>query len=719
MAHSGKTMTFATDLVPQEDNIYRLGNDNQRWKIYGNIQPIASKSYPAYTCSGNNANKGVLFFGKINITDYDPWQTPWSIHYRMYITTSNANMQGWYDCHFSIQGSTVTWYNYNNFYSTSYRPIYHHRLLYPKSGYSQYGGYFGVRVQSANEVTTTARIYKIEVLETKNCTIELLPAIKRFDEVYITTNNIAASTIWYSTDYNGTDVGLQEQGDANSNTYDRTYINNNKKARVAITTGSICVGNSEGYAGIDNGVEFDIAYPILYQPNAIAANGVRSDFYIYYPSITSTVNTTGLTHVANGILYMTGTLSGNTFTCNSKILTYTQPTSEDGIIYIPVAINTNATTQSLYFLGGIAHMYWYKNGAFREYSEVSEYALSAPLSGISGADDLKAIEALSGTGLLKKTAENTWTLDANSYITSYTETDPTVPAWAKAASKPSYTASEVGALPSSTVVTNVKISADTTTNKNYALVFGTTPSDGTTPTGEKTEGLQKNITKLYVNQSTGNIQETTCNSLTLTAAATGFTIVGGTTSKTLTVAGTATINAPTQWGIVYGGASGAYTSTAAGSSGQYLKSNGNAAPTWASFSASTVGLGNVTNEAQIPKSIGTAKGDIIYFDGSASPKRLAIGTSGQVLKVASGIPSWGTDNNDDTKNTAGSTNSTDKLFLVGAKSQDNNPQTYSYQYTYTSNGLLSSTYLGLNDTGNEKVRLAWNDDDSSLNFIFA
>lgn len=31
------------------------------------------------------------------------------------------------------------------------------------------------------------------------------------------------------------------------------------------------------------------------------------------------------------------------------------------------------------------------------------------------------------------------------YITSYTETDPTVPAWAKEASKPTYTASEVGA----------------------------------------------------------------------------------------------------------------------------------------------------------------------------------------------------------------------------------------------------------------------------------
>ena len=32
------------------------------------------------------------------------------------------------------------------------------------------------------------------------------------------------------------------------------------------------------------------------------------------------------------------------------------------------------------------------------------------------------------------------------YITGYTETDPTVPSWAKASSKPTYTASEVGAV---------------------------------------------------------------------------------------------------------------------------------------------------------------------------------------------------------------------------------------------------------------------------------
>jgi hypothetical protein len=44
-------------------------------------------------------------------------------------------------------------------------------------------------------------------------------------------------------------------------------------------------------------------------------------------------------------------------------------------------------------------------------------------------------------------------INDNGFITSYTETDPTVPTWAKAANKPTYTAAEVGAEPAVTEVT--------------------------------------------------------------------------------------------------------------------------------------------------------------------------------------------------------------------------------------------------------------------------
>ena len=40
MAHSGKTITFATDLLPNEDNTYSLGNNSYKWKnlyLSGNL----------------------------------------------------------------------------------------------------------------------------------------------------------------------------------------------------------------------------------------------------------------------------------------------------------------------------------------------------------------------------------------------------------------------------------------------------------------------------------------------------------------------------------------------------------------------------------------------------------------------------------------------------------------------------------------------------------
>ncbi len=48
------------------------------------------------------------------------------------------------------------------------------------------------------------------------------------------------------------------------------------------------------------------------------------------------------------------------------------------------------------------------------------------------------------------------------------------------------------------------------------------------------------------------------------------------------------------------------------------------------YTASMVGLPNVTNEAQIAKSIGTTKGDLVGFTASATPARVGVGTNGKV-----------------------------------------------------------------------------------------
>jgi hypothetical protein len=46
--------------------------------------------------------------------------------------------------------------------------------------------------------------------------------------------------------------------------------------------------------------------------------------------------------------------------------------------------------------------------------------------------------------------------------------------------------------------------------------------------------------------------------------------------------------------------------------------------------------------ARILKSIGTTVGDLLYWSGVSTPARLGIGSAGQVLTVAGGIPAWAT-----------------------------------------------------------------------------
>ena len=95
----------------------------------------------------------------------------------------------------------------------------------------------------------------------------------------------------------------------------------------------------------------------------------------------------------------------------------------------------------------------------------------------------------------------------------------------------------------------------------------------------------------------------------------------------------------------------------------------------------------------VKKSLTSAKGDIIYASAANTPARLGIGSAGQFLSIANGIPTWVNNPNTDTKNTAGSTNNTNKLFLVGALSQAANPQTYSNSKVYMTDGTLTASSI--------------------------
>jgi hypothetical protein len=116
---------------------------------------------------------------------------------------------------------------------------------------------------------------------------------------------------------------------------------------------------------------------------------------------------------------------------------------------------------------------------------------------------------------------------------------------------------------------------------------------------------------------------------------------GGTGATTLTTNG-----------VVYGNGTSALGATAAGTTGQVLVATTSGAPSWGSVPASGIsgtvpiangGTGQTTAAAAFNAlSPLTTTGDIIYEASASTAARLPVGSTGQVLTVAGGIPSWAT-----------------------------------------------------------------------------
>jgi hypothetical protein len=134
------------------------------------------------------------------------------------------------------------------------------------------------------------------------------------------------------------------------------------------------------------------------------------------------------------------------------------------------------------------------------------------------------------------------------------------------------------------------------------------------------------------------------------------------TAGTLPVAaGGTNVTSFTANGIVYGNGTSALGVTAAGATGEVLIGNTGSAPTWGSLSGSAVttfqtslnGLtpstatsGAVTLAGTLGATSGGTgltsytTGDIIYASATNTLAKLPAGTNGQILSLASGIPSW-------------------------------------------------------------------------------
>lgn len=118
-------------------------------------------------------------------------------------------------------------------------------------------------------------------------------------------------------------------------------------------------------------------------------------------------------------------------------------------------------------------------------------------SGLTTYDVLDMLESQGGGSLDPNDYYTKDEIDNAGYLTGYTETDPTVPSWAKAENKPTYTASEVGAI--STATTIPTATSQLTNDSNFVVDENYVHTDNNYTSTEKSklsgiaEGAEVNV----------------------------------------------------------------------------------------------------------------------------------------------------------------------------------------------------------------------------------
>lgn len=136
-------------------------------------------------------------------------------------------------------------------------------------------------------------------------------------------------------------------------------------AKEAITRYHLIMGDALGYQNVTAGDTFDISYPLLLAyAAAINATKTSTGTYETYPAADFSYNGTIEAGAANKMLYLKGTVSGNTFTvAASPFMTTVVPNETDGYLYIPLGIMSSVKLAN--FVSS-KDLYAYLDGEFRQ-----------------------------------------------------------------------------------------------------------------------------------------------------------------------------------------------------------------------------------------------------------------------------------------------------------------------------------------------------------------
>lgn len=178
---------------------------------------LQEKTFSAFTASANDQNNTYVFFMNVVPTSNNFYDN-WKIRYRLFVTTSEDWTQGVYDCEWGSAGTNQVYTVNNRFFSTTYIPIYTHLLLWYNTAakYANRATYpmkIGARLLNARNATTLARIFKIQILETYNCTTSFTTNIETYGSV--NDDNLYG----YCSEATASQLGTKMTGDINYPNY--------------------------------------------------------------------------------------------------------------------------------------------------------------------------------------------------------------------------------------------------------------------------------------------------------------------------------------------------------------------------------------------------------------------------------------------------------------------------------------------------------------------
>ena len=210
------------------------------------------------------------------------------------------------------------------------------------------GNWTGVSVDGALYAGKTIA-YKLPYAGSGNASLKLTLANGSETElvpVYLNTTRVTthfgAGAVINMT-YDGT--AWRAASIPNSNNYDRRLHNSAIKAAAAVTAAHLIAGKADGYKMLAASLAFDLAYPILYASAAISANATAKTTYEAYPEVVFSTTGAIQSGAANKILWLKGTVEGNTFTiAEGNWLTTVVPVEDDGMYYIPLGVMSTTTT---------------------------------------------------------------------------------------------------------------------------------------------------------------------------------------------------------------------------------------------------------------------------------------------------------------------------------------------------------------------------------------